>query len=65
MKLPYTRIIVIFGLFFLVCCIQNKQVTRILSEQKVVQAAIKGEKSKGQQIVFKNLSKKSEMLEPQ
>jgi len=54
MKLSYTHSTVLLSLLFLVSCKQHKQLTSIMSEQKVVQAAIKGEKSKGQQIVFKN-----------
>lgn len=54
MKFSYTNITVILSLFLLVSCKQHKQPKRIVSEQKVVQAAIKGEKSKGQQLVIKN-----------
>ncbi|MGB5172103.1 hypothetical protein [Eudoraea sp.] len=57
MKQVFKPITILFILGVIANCTKEKPLKRIISEYKVVQAAIKGEKSKGQQLIYKNSEK--------
>ncbi len=48
----------LLSLFLLMGCQQNKQTEKLFSEQRIIQSAIQGEKSKGQKIVYSNSPEK-------
>ncbi|MGJ8694465.1 MAG: hypothetical protein ACSHW0_18510 [Thalassotalea sp.] len=57
MKSPFRSINTYVNLFFIftiVGCSQQQKITKIVSEQQITQAAIKGKKSKIQKLSFKN-----------